>query len=239
MLIFIKKGNLCLFAGVFVLCIITGGLALRQSADVKDAVAVPGFGKRIVLDAGHGEPDGGASTTKGVLEKDINLNITRFLQGYLEQSGIEVFLTRADDKGIYDENSKTIREKKRSDLQNRKMIMNESEADLFVSIHLNKFTEAKYSGPQVFYGTQNPASKELAESVQQSMISVLVPPSERSVKQAGKEIYLLSQAKIPSVLIECGFLSNEKEAELLQTEDYQKRVAWSVYCGLLQYFAKT
>ncbi len=238
MLIFIKKGNLFLLAGILFLSVLGVGLALRRSEKIHEVMAVPGFGKRIILDAGHGEPDGGAEGPDGVLEKDLNLSIVRFLQEYLEQSGVEVWLTRSDDAGIYDVGSQTIRQKKRSDLHNRQTIMNDSDADVFVSIHMNKFEEAKYSGPQVFYSGQQEESKPLAQCLQQSLISVLKPVSERTIKKAGKDIYLLSHASVPAVLIECGFLSNAQEAALLQTEAYQKKVAWAIYCGLVQYFAE-
>ncbi len=238
MLIFIKKGNLFLLAGILFLSVLGVGLALRRSEKIHEVMAVPGFGKRIILDAGHGEPDGGAEGLGGILEKDLNLNIVHFLQAYLEQSGMEVWLTRSDDEGIYDAGSRTIRQKKRSDLHNRQTIMNTSDADLFVSIHMNKFEDPKYSGPQVFYSGQQKESKELADCLQHALISVLKPVSERTVKKAGKDIYLLSHAEIPAVLIECGFLSNAEEAALLQTEEYQKKVAWAIYCGLVQYFAE-
>ncbi|MBE7036474.1 MAG: N-acetylmuramoyl-L-alanine amidase [Ruminococcaceae bacterium] len=238
MLIFIKKGNLFLLAGILLMSVFGAGLALRRSEKNREAMAIPGVGKRIVLDAGHGEPDGGAEGSGGILEKDLNLSITRYLQGYLEQSGIEVWLTRADDSGIYDENSRTIRQKKRSDLHNRELLMNQSDADLFVSIHMNKFSDGQYSGPQVFYEPKQEASKLLAGCLQESLITVLNPPSIREIKKAGKDIYLLSRAKIPAALVECGFLSNEREGQLLQDETYQKQVAWAIYCGIIQYFAE-
>ncbi len=237
MLIFIKKWNLILLLGILIFGVFGAGLAVRQPDPYQETATIPGDGKRIILDAGHGEPDGGAVGQDGVLEKDLNLKIVQYLQGYLEQSGIEVLLTRADDAGIYDAGSRTIRQKKRTDLSNRENIMNHSEADLFISIHMNKFTDSQYSGPQVFYSANHESSKVIAESVQQEMISVLEPVSRREVKKAGKDIYLLQHAKIPAVLIECGFLSNEREASLLQREDYQKKVAWAVYCGLVKYFA--
>lgn len=237
MIIFIKKWNASLLLFVFIFGIWAMGIALRQSYKTEKVSAIPGVGKKVILDAGHGEPDGGAIGRNGVLEKDLNLSVTQYLQGYLEQSGIEVWLTRAGNEGIYDENSRTIRQKKRTDLKNRKAIMNESNGDLFVSIHMNEFSDSQYSGPQVFYGPGTDGSEKAAECMQQSLITFLKPTSERDIKKAGKEIYLLSQAKIPSILVECGFLSNEQEGRLLQEETYQKQVAWAIYCGIIQYFA--
>lgn len=237
MLIFIKKRNLFLLVGILFFGILGLGLALRQPMSYQEAAAVPGYGRRIVLDAGHGEPDGGTVGSSGVLEKDLNLKITLLLQGYLEQSGMEVVLTRTGDEGIYDADSKTIRQKKRTDLYNREKIMNQSAADIFVSIHMNQFSDSQYSGPQVFYSPNTAAAQQMAECVQKTMNDMLQPAAPREVKRAGREIYLLKQAKIPAVLIECGFLSNKHEEQLLQVEDYQKQVAWAIYCGLIQYFA--
>ncbi|MBR5235884.1 MAG: N-acetylmuramoyl-L-alanine amidase [Clostridia bacterium] len=236
MLIFIKKWNACLLFGVFLLGVLSLGLALGPEKVTKTA-ATPGFSKLIVLDAGHGNPDGGAVGSQGVLEQELNLKIAQLVQQYAEQGGIQVLVTRADSEGIYDPNSKTIKQKKQSDIHNREKLMNESGADLFVSIHMNKFTEPQYSGPQVFYSKNDEASQMAARAVQQSMIDILKPVSEREIKQAGKEIYLLKKAKIPAILIECGFLSNPQEEKLLLDEAYQKQVAWAIYCGLVQYFA--
>ena len=236
MLIFMKKWTflaLCtlLCAGVFL-----AGFALRKGLPVETA-AVPGYGTKILVDAGHGEPDGGAEGKSGVLEKDLNLAVARFLQGYLEQSGAEVMMTRTEDSGIFDGDSQSIRQKKRSDLTNREKMMEESEAELFISIHMNKFSDPKYSGPQVFYSRQSPDSEPLAKAVQKELVSVLNPAEERAVKPAGKDIYLLSRAKIPAVLVECGFLSNPAEEQLLLTEDYQKKTAWAIYCGILRFLS--
>lgn len=236
MLVIIKKWNLVLLTLIMLIVVCGAGLLVRPNNAVQVS-AVPGFGKRIVLDAGHGEPDGGAVGSSGVMEKELNLKITKFLQAYLEQGGMEVVLTRADDSGIYDAGSHNIKQKKRTDIHNREKLMNHSDADLFVSIHMNKFTDARYSGPQVFYSANHAQSKLLAEEVQKAMISGLAPESAREVKKAGKEIYLLKQAKLPAILIECGFLSNSREEKLLLDEDYQKQVAWSIYCGIVQYFA--
>lgn len=234
MLVIIKKWNLFLIVAIFLCVVVGAGFFLRQNSTVSTA-AMPVFGKRVIVDAGHGSPDGGAVGSRQVLEKDLNLQIAQFLQQYLEQSGAEVIVTRSDDNGIYDADSQTIRQKKRTDLSNRQKLMEESGADLFVSIHMNRFSDSQYSGPQVFYSVNHPASKPLAEAVQQDMIAVLEPTSERVVKPAGKEIYLLSKAKLPAILVECGFLSNDREEQLLLDETYQKKTAWSIYCGVTKY----
>lgn len=235
-MIFIKKWNVILLCAILFVSVLSLGLYVRQSPAVETG-SVPGAGKKIVLDAGHGAPDGGTEGKLGVLEKDLNLAVTKLLQGYLEQSGAQVILTRADDDGVYDAGSHSIRQKKRTDLKNREAMIADTDAEFFVSIHMNHFSDSKYSGPQVFYSKNHPDSKGFAESVQASMIRILKPLSERQVKQAGKEIYLLSKTNIPSILIECGFLSNEAEEKLLVDPAYQKKLAWAIYCGVVEYLA--
>ena len=171
----------------------------------------------------------------GVLEKDLNLSIALKLQQFLEQGGTSVILTRSDDNGIYDV-SGSIRNKKNSDLKNREKLIKESGANAFVSIHMNKFPDGQYSGPQVFFSGNNEKSEGLAKQVQASLIEALAPPSSREIKKADGSIYLLKQAKLPAILVECGFLSNEAEQKKLLDESYQKQVAWAIYCGIIQYF---
>lgn len=185
----------------------------------------------------HGAPDGGAVGSAGVLEKDLNLSIALKLQQFLEQGGTSVILTRSDDNGIYDV-SGSIRNKKNSDLKNREKLMKESSADAFISIHMNKFSDSQYSGPQVFFSPNNEKSESLAKMVQSSLIEGLAPPSSREVKKADGSIYLLKQAQLPAILVECGFLSNESEQQKLLDEGYQKQVAWAIYCGIIKYFGE-
>ncbi len=171
----------------------------------------------------------------GVLEKDLNLSVALSLQKLLEAGGTEVVLTRSDDNGIYDV-SDSIKSKKLSDIKNREKLMESADADAFISIHMNKFSDSKYSGPQVFYSKNCEDSKRLADCIQQNMITVLSPVSERETKQAPDGIYLLKNAHIPAVLVECGFLSNDAEEKKLTDENYRRQIAWSVYCGIIQYF---
>lgn len=187
--------------------------------------------------AGHGAPDGGAEGDSGILEKDLNLAVSKKLQAYFEQNGIKVIVTRADDSGIFDDGA-TIRAKKNQDLKNREKMIENSNADAFLSIHMNKFAQKEYSGPQVFFSPNNKESEQLAMCVQQGLIDGLKPKKNREIKKADGSIYLLKKSQIPSVLIECGFLSNDEEEKKLITDSYQTRIAWSIYTGVLKYFEK-
>lgn len=235
MILIFKKRNAFLIAAIFILLVYIAGGVVNSFAFSR-RVSLSCYGKKIVLDAGHGEPDGGAVGKTGSKEQELNLKIAKILQGFLEQCGMEVVMTRADEQGIYDSEG-TIRNKKRSDMKNREKLMNDSEADMFLSIHMNKFTDSKYSGPQVFYSSNKDESKELAQILQEELIAVLNPSSQREIKKATNDIYLLKKAKIPAVLVECGFLSNAEEEKKLKDEEYQKEIAWAIYCSIIKYFS--
>lgn len=239
MILIVRRLNLLLIILICILSYMTFNLYNPHRESHLESIptfALPTSNKVIVIDAGHGEPDGGATGISGVLEKDINLAIAQKLQSLLEQSGSIVILTRSDDYSIHDPDKQTIREKKNSDLRNRKKIMNESGADVFVSIHLNKFEQSQYYGAQVFYSTNNEQSEVLAKVVQKELIDVIDNGNTREAKAAGDNIYLMREAAIPAIVVECGFLSNPEEERLLQTEEYQEKLAWSIYVGLIKYF---
>lgn len=191
--------------------------------------------KVIVVDAGHGKPDGGAVSKSGVAEEEINLKIALKLKDLLEKSDYVVILTRSDENGIYDEGSKSIREKKISDLKNRVEIGNNSNAEIFISIHLNKIKQEKYSGHQTFYQNDNESSKELAFYIQDNLNFAVQKENKREILPL-KDVYIMDNLQIPTVLVECGFLSNINEAKLLENEDYQMRLAWGIYLGIMDYF---
>ena len=191
--------------------------------------------KTVILDAGHGTPDEGASSKKGVTEATINLSITLKTKEFLEQNGYKVILTRNNNNGIHDSNCKTIREKKNSDLKNRVKIANQSNADIFVSIHLNKIPEEKYWGWQTFYKNKNEEGKKLAESIQNNITKVIQKENKR-VPLKIDNIYIIKNIKIPTTIVECGFLSNNEEAKLLETTEYQEKLAEGIYKGIEDYF---
>lgn len=187
--------------------------------------------KTVILDAGHGGFDGGASAGD-VLEKDINLKIALFLADHLKLSGYDVILTREDDSATNDEGDR-IRSKKISDMKNRLALMKSYPDAFFVSIHLNKYSNSQPKGTQVFYSQKTEESKLLAQSIQQTVKELLQSDNHREIKPATRDTYLLYNAPIPAVIVECGFLSNPAELALLKTEEYQKKMAFAVYCGII------
>lgn len=233
MVVLIRKTNVLVLALAVALSAFAWYL-VRQTQAIPTA-AVPATDKVIVLDAGHGAPDGGAVGSSGVLEKDVNLAITQKVQALLERTGAVVLLTRADDNAIADNMDAKIRDIKRSDLKNRKNYRDSDGVDIFVSIHMNQFEQQQYHGAQVFYAGPEQA-KLLGESLQRELISIADPGNTRVAKPADKSIYILKDSQIPAVIVECGFLSNPAEEQKLQTAAYQDKIAWSIYSGILKYF---
>ena len=172
----------------------------------------------------------------GVSEADINLKIALKIQNLLEQAGSTVILTRSDENAIYDIDKKTLRQKKISDIKNRVNIGNNSEADIFISIHLNKIPQEKYWGWQTFYKKQDERSKKLANSLQQGLNETIQKDNKREIMSI-ENIYIIKHVQIPIAIVECGFLSNEEEKDLLQQDEYQNKLAWGIYVGILDYFS--
>lgn len=193
--------------------------------------------RTIVIDPGHGGEDGGATGVSRLMEKDINLDIALQLQKLLQVSGYRVVMTRTTDISINDDNLDTVRERKVSDLHNRLKIVEAQEDCILVSIHQNHFTSSRYSGAQMFYATKNSQSKVLAENIKARVVGLLQPENKRETKPATNSIYLLWNAKVPAVVVECGFLSNESEAEKLNNKLYRQQMAFAIYNGILDYYA--
>lgn len=191
--------------------------------------------RQIVIDPGHGGEDGGAQVGN-IVEKDINLSISKILADMMQEAGFEVILTRTEDISIYDESSTGLKNKKRSDIMNRLKIANDNPDAVMISIHQNKFPQSQYYGAQMFYGKQNKLSKPLAESLQSSIISMLQPDNTRKIKPITKSVYLVNNAKSPAVLCECGFLSNPAEAAKLTDPNYQKQLAFAIRSGILDFY---
>ncbi|MBR1810459.1 MAG: N-acetylmuramoyl-L-alanine amidase [Clostridia bacterium] len=193
----------------------------------------------IVLDAGHGGFDGGATATDGTPEKDFNLAIALKLRDCLELMGFQVIMTRTDDTGTEDEGLQTIREKKVSDIHNRMDMMENAGECIFVSIHQNFFADASCHGTQVFYSGNDPRSEAMAKLIQSDIAALLQPENTRQIKRSGDSIYLLYHAKKPAVLIECGFISNTDDVSHLKDATYQQQLSFCIGNALLNYFNPT
>lgn len=190
----------------------------------------------IVLDAGHGGEDGGASGADGTAEKELNLTVAKTVGEILTAAGYDVRLTRTDDRLLYDlygDLTDYTGHKKTYDLRNRLRFAKEAEADLLVSLHMNKFPEEKYSGLQVYYAA-NPESQTAAGVVQNYVKLYLQPDNDRETKRATSSIYLLSRAEMPAIMIECGFLSNPTELAKLKDPLYQKQLSLTIACAIAE-----
>ncbi len=199
-----------------------------------EAAKIQSSPKIVVIDAGHGGEDCGAIGVNGVYEKDLNLAIGFEIGRALEERGITVVYTRTDDKLLYkeEENIKGIR--KISDLKNRCKIAAEHSDAVFISIHMNSFTQSKYSGLQVYYSSNNESSLSLADSVQQNVKRMIQQDNNRKIKR-GDGLYLMENIDNPAILIECGFLSNKAECEKLSEKEYQKQLSFAIVCGIIDY----
>jgi len=184
----------------------------------------------------HGGVDDGA-LGHGAIEKEINLAISLQLQQFIEQSGGVVILTRAEDRGPYDPNRPAGMTQRRSDLLSRVSDRDESGADMFISIHMNTFSDSRYSGTQVFYSTSHDGSQLLATHIREGVADAVGDDNPREIKPINTQIFVLKNSTVPAVLVECGFLSNSTEAALLQTEEYQRTIAWGIFSGIVRYFA--
>ena len=215
--------GLCVILCAFVLA--RKGAVFVQSEQAKSAPVC------IVVDAGHGGDDPGKIGINDALEKDINLQIALKLQKILEQNNIKVVMTRNTDAGLYSEGATN---KKAEDMQKRCKIIEDSNALFTVSIHQNSYTSPEIQGAQVFYYGESQEGKELAEVLQKSLVAELDKENHRTAK-ANESYYLLKKTESPTVIVECGFLSNSQEAELLSDAEYQQKVAVAISKGIENY----
>lgn len=190
--------------------------------------------KTVVIDAGHGGEDGGTQSASGIYEKDINLAVALMLRDYLSVAGIPTVMTRDEDVLLYDKNSNYQGRKKIMDLTTRLNTAQNTPSSLFISIHMNSFPQAQYSGLQVWYSKNDPMSAQIAQSIQDAAL-LIDPHNNRKIKAAGDNIYILHKLSSPAVLVECGFLSNPDDASKLATEEYQRRLAFVILTSILQY----
>lgn len=223
---------------LFILSCITISIVFFNYNSIPDSIetsSTPVSNHVVILDAGHGLPDGGAESADGIYESTINLSIVEKLQKLLESSSCTVILTRSDENGIYEMDTDTIRQKKISDMKNRVEIGNHSEAEIFVSIHLNKIAQSQYSGWQTFYQLDNEKSLNLATNIQDNL-NYSIQKENKRIPEKMPDIYLAKNLEIPFTIVECGFLSNSNECNMLQTNNYQEVLAWGIYTGIMDYF---
>ncbi len=175
----------------------------------------------VVIDAGHGGFDGGAKGASGVSEDGVNLAVAKKLQSIFEKNGYDVVMTREDENAVGDT--------KDEDMANRREIIANSGADIVISIHMNKFPSPSVSGPQVFYYEKSAEGEKLAKLIQQELIKALSPPKIRA--EHPEDYFILCSGDSPAVIVECGFLSNEREEKLLLSDEYQTECAKAIYRG--------
>ena len=217
---------LCLSFFLFLMLRSTRRITLETAAPVRTLPPV-------LIDPGHGGEDGGA-VSGDVLEKHINLAVSHDVADLLRLCGYTVSMTRDTDDALTNE-GEDVRKRKYNDMKMRLDLYNATPDNVVVSIHQNKFDAAASHGAQVFYSPNHPNSAVLAEALRKSVTGMLQPDNTRTCKAAGKEIFLLKNARVPAVIVECGFISNRQERELLVTDDYQKQLALAIAAGLMNY----
>ena len=206
--------------------------AWRTAGGARETAAEPP--PTIILDAGHGGPDGGATGINGVHEKDLNLTLVLLLADLLKGEGVEVIFTRTDDTLPITEEQDRSGHRKRWDVTNRIGFTKLYPDALLVSIHMNWFPVEKYGGLQVWYA-KTPGSADLAGAIRRRVVGELQPTNTRESKPADASIRLLDQACCTAVLVECGFLSNRAECEKMCSADYQRELSFSIFCGIMDY----
>lgn len=187
----------------------------------------------LIIDAGHGGEDGGAVSASGALESHINLAVAKRLDGLLGLYGVRTMLLREDDISLHDPDAQTLRQKKNSDLRNRVSMIEEQDNAVLLSIHQNSYPDGRYSGAQAFYAPTD-RSRELAQIMQEALRLALDPNNTRQEKQIPDTIYLMNHISCPAVLVECGFLTNPREEQLLRSSGYQTKLAAALAGGYLR-----
>ncbi len=224
-----KYGRVFFVAMVFVcVCLLCQLGALMVSTI---PAATNGNSNVIVIDPGHGGFDPGKVGINDALEKEINLSISFKLKMALEKEGYEIVLTRTTDTGL---NTATDKSKKSADMRNRVKVINDTKPLLAISIHQNSYPSESVKGAQVFYYKASEEGKKLAEIIQESMKRLLDSNNKRVAKD-NSNYYMLTHTQCPTVIVECGFLSNQQEARMLLDEDYQEKVAMAITNGVKDY----
>lgn len=231
-----RTRKVLLWLGGLVLLAVLIQFPIQSNVTTWEAWSLPLSGKTIVLDPGHGGPDGGAQGKDQTNEKEISLLVSKKIRDYLQQVGALVYMTREDDTDLAAKNTKGLSRRKSEDIRNRLSFIHDKSPDLFVTIHLNAIPSSRWSGAQSFYYPKFDESRHLAKMIQ-SEITRNLENTERSAL-AINGVYLLKYAEVPSTLVEIGFLSNEEERELLKQDEYQLKMAGSIYNGILRYLTE-
>ncbi|NMA67692.1 MAG: cell wall hydrolase [Clostridiaceae bacterium] len=237
MIVLVKRKNavlilLILFLSIAIFSIDSGANPITETSKNNGSAVV-------VLDAGHGGEDPGVvSNYSGITEKDLNLRIAQLVKAILEQDGYTVIMTRTEDILQYKDGTSQIYEKRKQDLTRRRKIIDESNADIAVSIHMNAFQDAKYKGAQTFYPPSSVDSERLAKCIQNSIVTNADPENKRVALLKKERIVIFRDLKVPTALVECGFLSNEEEEKKLTTLEYQEKLAKAIKTGIDEYFGK-
>lgn len=236
MMIVLHKKRITIIAGILLVAVCAFTFQTANLEKTVPTVSLPVSNKVIVLDARASESQmRGHKVAIGTTEAETNLKITLKVQSLLEQSGATVILTRSDENAIYDLDKTTLREKKISDIHNRVKIGNEAKADIFVSIHLNKIPQPQYYGWQCFFRQNDEKSTKLAKSLQENLNAAIQKENKR-VAMKLDNVYIMKHVEIPISIVECGFLSNPEEEKLLLEDEYQDKLAWGIYNGIMDYF---
>lgn len=217
----------------FLLLIYLIQMPIQQPDTTWASWSLPLSGKVIVLDPGHGGPDGGAVGKDQTVEKDIALDVSKKLQRYLQQAGALVYMTRETDRDLAAEDTQGLSRRKSEDIRNRLQFIESKDADFFLSIHLNALPSERWRGAQTFYYPSLAENAHLARMIQAEIRRNLENTDREALQING--VYLLKHAEIPGALVEIGFLSNVEERELLKQSEYQEKMAASIYHGVLRY----
>lgn len=226
-----KKNNLKILLGIVIVLLITTGY-FKYANSAVETFGLATASKTIIIDPGHGGFDPGKVGITGVHEKEINLRIALKLRDYLEQSGAYVIMTRTEDVDLDGDDTKQL---KKGDMINRSQKVNDSNSDIMLSIHQNSFPQSNVRGGQVFFHKDSDEGKVLAQHIQKAMQAHADEENKRVAKHNG-DYYILRTTKIPAVIVECGFLTNTEEERKLNTDQYQEKIAWAIYIGIVEYF---
>jgi N-acetylmuramoyl-L-alanine amidase len=224
----VKRIVLFLICILFILSIISC-VSSDKSIPINSRRSI--LGLVIAIDPGHGDIDHGAISDSGVKEDKLNLQVSLILKEKLKDAGATVFMTRESNEVDYSGDSST---RKRRDLENRAKLIRTSNPNAVISIHMNKYPNKKFYGPQTFFLKDNPEGKKLAEDIQKQLLNSL--PSYKKFRIVEGEYFMLHVVDSPSVLVECGFLSNIDDTKRLQEPSYQQKIAESIFKGICDYF---